>query len=144
MMMFLTPSRRGNDLMSNPFRMFDEMERNFFGNVASNSFRADIRDTGDAYVLEADLPGFKKEDVHVDVEDGYLTIQAERHSDYEKKDKKGGYVCCERSYGTFSRSFDTTGIDTAALKAAFKDGVLTLTMPKMAEIKPTARRLEIE
>jgi HSP20 family protein len=142
--MFLTPYRRGNDWMSNPFRAMDEMERSFFGNVSTNSFRTDIRDEGNAFVLEADLPGFDKKDIHVDVEDGYLTIQAERHSDYEKKDKKGDYVCCERSYGSFSRSFDTTGIDTGVLKAAFKDGVLTLTLPKLTEAKPASRRLEIE
>jgi HSP20 family protein len=142
--MFLTPYRRGNDWLSNPFRGFDELERNFFGNMPVNSFRTDIRDDGSAYVLEADLPGFDKEDIHVDVEDGYLTIQAQRHSDYEKKDKKGNYVCCERSYGSFSRSFDTTGIDTKALKATFKDGVLTLTMPKLAEPASAGRRLEIE
>ena len=140
--MFLTPYRRHNDLMADPFRAMDELEKNFFGNVSANSFRTDIRDTGDAFVLEADLPGFGKEDIHIDLDDNYVTIQAERHSDYEKKDKKGDYVCCERSYGSFARSFDTTGIDTGAMKAAFENGVLTLTMPKLKEVKSSGRRLE--
>ena len=142
--MFLTPYNRRSVTTYDPFRMMDEMEREFFGDHRAGAFSTDIRDTGSEYVLEADLPGFNKGDINVDIQDGRLTITAERHSDYEEKDKKGSYIRCERSYGKFCRSFDTTGIDTDAIKASFADGVLTLTMPKIIEAAPVSRKLEIQ
>jgi HSP20 family protein len=128
----------------NPFHDFDELERSFFNDNAIGEFKTDIKDNGKEFVLEADLPGFKKEDIHVDLDENTLTISAERHSDYEEKDKKGNFVRCERSYGSYARSFDTTGIDTANMKAAYEDGVLKLTMPKLSEPQNNSRRLMIE
>jgi len=130
--------------MYNPFNDFDALERAFFSDNSIGEFKTDIQDNGKEYVLEADLPGFKKEDIHVDLEKNNLTISAERHSDFEEKDKKGNYVRCERSYGSYQRSFDTTGIDTAGIKAAYQNGVLKLTLPKKTEEQPTAKRLSIE
>ena len=143
--MFLTPYNRRNSVsVYDPFRAIEDMEREFFGERKTGSFSTDIRDTGNEYVLEADLPGFKKDDINVDISDGRLTITAERHSEFEEKDKKGNYVRCDRSYGSFSRSFDTQGIDTDAISASFTDGVLTLTLPKIIETKPASRKLEIQ
>lgn len=141
----LVPYRTRNSINSfNPFRDFDELERAFFNDHALSEFKTDIRDEGENYILEADLPGFKKEDIHVDLDGERLTVTAERHSDYEQKDKKGNYIRCERSYGTYARSFDTTGIDTANIKASYQDGILKLTLPKKTELPASARRLEIE
>ena len=142
----LVPYARKNHSVStfNPFHDFDELERAFFSDNALSEFKTDIQETDDAYLLEADLPGFKKEDIHVDVDNDRLTITAERHSNYEDKDKKGKFVRCERSYGTYARSFDTTGIDTTGIKAAYNDGVLCVTLPKQKEVPATSRRLEIE
>lgn len=143
--MFLTPySRRNSVNVYDPFRAIEDMEREFFGERRTGSFSTDIRDAGSEYVLEADLPGFSKDDINVDISDGRLTISAERHSGYEQKDQKGSYVRCERSYGRFSRSFDTQGIDTDAISASFNDGVLKLTLPKIIETKPASRKLEIQ
>ncbi len=128
----------------NPFKELEDLEKNFWGGSWGSSFKTDIKDTGNGYEMEADLPGFKKEDIHVDVEDGYLTIQAERHSEQEKKDQKGNYIRCERRYGSFSRSFDITGIQADQIKVSYQDGVLKLVLPKAEETKPAARRLEIE
>lgn len=128
----------------NPFRELQEMEKRFWGDSVSNSFRTDITETNDAYKLEADLPGFKKEDIHVDVKDNTLSITAERHSEFEQKEKKNSFLRCERSFGSYSRSFDISGIDCANIKAGYKDGVLTLTLPKQKKEEPTGRRLEIE
>ena len=107
-------------------------------------FKTDIKDEGDAYLLETDLPGFAKEDIHLDLDDHYLTVKAERHADREAKDDNGRYICCERSYGSYSRSFDVTDIDTDAIKAKYDNGVLTLRMPKKAQELPHSKRLEIE
>ena len=128
----------------NPFRDLAELERSFFGEDSLAAFRTDIQDTGDAYVLEADLPGFHKDDINIDVGDDYVTISAERHSDFEDKDKQGNYVRCERSYGAYSRSLSTAGIDMDNMKASFDNGVLRLTMPKQQAKPVGGRKLLIE
>ena len=142
--MFLTPYRRNEINTFNPYKAMDELERRFFGSESIDEFKTDIREEDGNVILEADLPGFKKEDVHVDLDDNFMTISAERHSDYEQKDKQGNYIRCERSYGNFSRSFDITGIDREQIKASFENGVLTLTMPKQTQPQITSRRLEIQ
>lgn len=75
----LTPyERRHQRALFNPFRDMENFEKNFWGDMAATDFKTDIKDNGKEYVLEAELPGFKKEDIHVDIEDGYMTISAER------------------------------------------------------------------
>ena len=144
-MMLVPYTRRMRDLAAyDPFRTLGELERAFFSGRAPAEFRTDIRDEGDHFLLEADLPGFNKEDIHVDLDEGSLTISAERRSDFEQKDKKGNYVRCERAYGAYARSFDTAGIDVEHITAAYKDGVLRLTLPKQSKPEPTTKRLMIE
>ena len=113
---------------------WDQMERAFFGDGSwgrgLSEFKTDIQDKGDSYLLEADLPGFKKEDIHVDVDGDTMTIRAERHSEHEDQDKKGNYVRCERSYGSYQRVFDISGVEVADISAQYNDGVLKLNMPK--------------
>ncbi len=142
----LTPFERRRRHMEpfNPFRELEEMEKSFFRDNSIAEFKTDIKDTGTAYLLEADLPGFRKEDIHVDIDDGYLTISAERHSEAEEKDHKGNFVRCERSYGSFSRSFDVSNVKTEEITASYQDGVLKLNMPKKEASAPTSRRLNIE
>ena len=128
-----------------PFRAFDEMERSFFGNNQSSvlsAFRTDVVDTGDAYKLDAELPGFRKEDIHIDVENDCLTISVERK--HEDEQNRPNFVKRERVYGSFSRSFDVSGVEVDQITAAYQDGILTLVMPKKAEIKPVSRKLEIQ
>ena len=128
-----------------PFREMEEFERSFWGNNAvTTTFRTDVEDTGDAFKLEAELPGFKKEDIKIDVEDDCLTISAERKVDEDKKDEKNNFVKRERYYGSYSRSFDVSGINIDGIEASYTDGVLTLTMPKKAAEVPASRRLEIK
>ncbi len=126
-----------------PFRMLDEMDRRFFANTpAVSAFRTDVLDTGDAFKLECELPGFKKEDIKIDIENDCLTISAERKLD--KKEEKENYVKRERIYGSFSRSFDVSGINVDGIEAAYNDGVLNVTLPKKAAEVPASRRLEIK
>lgn len=128
-----------------PFRAIDEMERSFFGNGqngAVSAFRTDVVDNGDSYKLEAELPGFNKDDIKIDVENDVLTISAERKLDNEEK--KHNFVKRERFYGSYSRSFDVSGIEVDGIEAAYADGVLSLTMPKKVETAPASRRLEIK
>jgi HSP20 family protein len=135
--------RRNNQVSSyDPFRAFDEMERSFFKNSLTE-FRTDVSDNGDSFLVEAELPGFNKEDIHIDIVNDCLTISAERKYDNEDKDDKKNFIRRERYYGSYSRSFDVTGIDTDAIKAEYKDGVLNLTLPKKAPETPAAKKVEI-
>ena len=125
-----------------PFNLFND----FFGTNGSNNaiaeLRTDITDKGDAFVLEADLPGFKKEDIKIDLENDRLTISATRHSEHEEN--KAGCIRRERHFGTFERSFDVSGIETQSIRANYTDGVLTLTLPKRPELVPDNRSISIE
>ena len=134
---------RGVDLYR-PFRDLEELERSLFANNSVTAFKTDIRDTGDAYVLEADLPGMKKEYIHIDIDGDRLSISAERNAVREEKDENGGSIRWERSYGAFSRSFDISGIRGEEISAAYADGVLKLTLPKQTKSVPASRRLEIQ
>ena len=142
--MMLVPYTRKNHSIYNPFHDFDELERAFFSDNSLTEFKTDIRDNGKEYLLEADLPGFKKEDIHVDVEGDYLTITASRNYNKEEKDEKNNYVRRERSYGSFARSFDVSGIKTEDISVEYTDGVLKLNLPKREAEKPSSRRLEIK
>lgn len=126
-----------------PIRAFDDMERSFFGNEGMvSTFRTDVRDTGDAFILEAELPGFSKDDLSLDIENDCLTISAKRTQ--ESNDEKPNYIKRERYYGSFSRSFDVSGIDIDRIEASYDDGVLTLNLPKKPELVPATRKLEIK
>ena len=125
-----------------PFRALDEMERSLFNNQPAMGFRTDVIDTGDAYKLDAELPGFRKEDIHIDVENDCLIISVERK--HEDEQNRPNFVKRERAYGSSSRSFDVSGVEVDQITAAYQDGILTLTMPKKAEIKPVSRKLEIQ
>ena len=141
----LTPFDRRRQFFSyDPFKDFFDFDRRFFGSPMMADFKTDVRDAGDSYVLEAELPGFKKEDIHIDIDGDYLTISAERSYDNDQKNQKDNYIKRERYYGSFSRSFDLSGIKSEAISAAYKRGVLTLTMPKKDGTLPSSRRLEIE
>ena len=132
------------DRRYNPFRDFEDINRAFFGDNSLAEFKTDIRDMGDGFELEADLPGFKKEDIKLSVYGDTLTIKAERHSDFEDQDKKSGYLRCERSYGSYSRSFDVTGVDVSQISASYTDGVLRIRLPKQAPKQPDDRTIVIE
>ena len=131
---------------SNVFDTFDNFARDFFrkSNADLPAFRTDIRDTGDSYVLEAELPGFKKEDIALDLKDGILTITASHSESSEQKDAEGTYIRRERRYGSFQRSFDVTGIDESGITAAYESGVLALTLPKSKPAEPEVRRIAIQ
>lgn len=149
----LRPVRRNRNNVSeyNPFREWEDFERSFLGNPFGffdrnmfSDFKTDIKDEGDSYLLEADMPGLDKKDISIDINGDTLTISAERHSEHEEKDKQGKYVRCERSYGSYSRSFDISAIKENDIKAKYENGVLKLTLPKKEVSQPEVKRLEID
>ena len=131
---------------NNFFDIFDDFERKFFGssNAQVPAFRTDIRDAGDKFILEAELPGFNKEDIKLDLKDGILTISAEHSDSKDEKNDKGQYLRRERRYGSFTRSFDVTGIDENGITAAYNNGILELSLPKAVPVVPEAKRIAIE
>ena len=137
----MIPFARHDD---NVFDLFDNFERSFFGDNSASTFRTDIRDEGDKFVLEAELPGFKKEDIKLDLKDGILTVSAQHSESSEEKDKKGSYIRRERRYGSFARKFDVSGIQEDGITAAYNNGVLELNLPKAVPVVPEAKRIAIE
>lgn len=103
---------------------------NPFANVNA-AMRTDIRETETGFELDIDLPGFKKEDLKLELKDGYLTINAEHNSEEGEKDSNGRYVRRERYYGSMSRSFYVgETITEEDIHARFEDGILKLALPK--------------
>ena len=138
----LIPFDRRMHRLSNydPFREMDE----FFNSTTravNTDFHTDVIDNGDSFELDAELPGFKKEDIHLSIENDCLTISAERK--LNKDEKLPNFVKRERFYGSCSRSFDLTGIDVDKISAAYVDGVLKLTLPKESEEVPVSRSIQI-
>ena len=128
----------------NPFRELEDMSRRFWSDNEVSAFRTDITEKDGNYVLEAELPGFKKEDISIDLDKDCLTITASRNSENDEEDKERNYVRRERFYGSYSRSFNVSGIDTDQIPASYNDGVLSVSMPKKNPEIPAARRLEIQ
>ncbi|MBQ9976783.1 MAG: Hsp20/alpha crystallin family protein [Clostridia bacterium] len=126
-----------------PFRDLELFDRAFF-TPQTTSFKTDVTDKGDFYLVETDLPGFAREDIKLSLVGDILTVKAEKSNETEEKDDDGRVIRRERSLGSYSRSFDVGEVDTESIKAKYENGVLTLTLPKKQELKPEERLLEIE
>lgn len=105
-----------------------------YGKNAKNLMKTDVRETDNTYELDIDLPGFKKDEVQLDLKDGYLTISAAKGLDKDQEDKKGKYIRQERYAGACSRSFFVgEGIEPRDVSAKFEDGVLRVSLPKQVK-----------
>lgn len=142
-MFSLVPRRRQENSI---FDFMNDMEKSFFGNdlTGINQFRTDIVEKDDAYILEAELPGFSKEEIEVNINDDYMTIQATHRE--ESSEEKDNYVRRERKYGSFSRSFNLDGINADDISAKYEDGILKIDLPKLAkeDIVPPSRQIDIK
>lgn len=139
----LTPYRRDNSRSMTNY--FDDFEKAFFGGLPSfgwGTFRTDILDKGDKYLLKADLPGVDKKDIHIDIDGDELTVRVEH--DESKEENTESFVRRERAYGTYCRSFDVSNVEAGSITAAYRDGVLELSLPKKAGKAPSARKVDIE
>jgi HSP20 family protein len=138
-MRFLTCRPQSSDVL---YRFFDD---DFLAQLSGNQswpVAVDVVEEKDQYILKADLPGINKEDIKVSVENGILTIEGERKTETEQKDKQVHRV--ERSYGRFVRSLDLgTNIDSNNIRANYKDGVLQLNVPKTEAAKPKSIDIQV-
>lgn len=135
-MFSLVPFMYNDNSMSPVKSIFDAFDNSLFMNnfspvtSAFNSFKVDLKDTGNAYELTADLPGVKKDDIKLDCDNGYLTISAKMDNTQNKTDEANNFVCQERYVGSVQRSFYVGDIDKANSTANYDNGVLKVTMPK--------------
>lgn len=139
----LLPSIFGENLFDDffddvPFfdnRAENQIEKKLYGRHAHNVMKTDIKETDDGYELIVDLPGFKKDEIKVSLEDGYLTIEAAKGLDEDEQEKKSGkYIRKERYAGSCQRSFYVgEGISQDDIKASFQHGILKLFIPKEPE-----------
>ena len=128
----LMPSIFGENLFDDWMDFsFPDIDKALYGKHAKNEMKTDVRETEDGYELDIDLPGFKKDEVTAQLDNGYLTIQASKGLDKEQKDKKGKYIRKERYAGSMSRSFYVgDAITEEDGHAKYEDGILKLSVPK--------------
>ena len=137
-----------DDLFGRDFDLFPALPSNnpLYGKHAKNLMKTDVRETEHTYELDIDLPGFKKDEISVELKDGYLSICAAKGLDKDETDKQGRYIRQERYAGTCSRSFYVgEGVESTDVSAKFEDGILRLSLPKQ-ELKqlPKSTTIAIE
>jgi HSP20 family protein len=139
------PFRSGNTLQEQVNRLFESTYggRNSESALTTWSPAVDIYETENELVLKADLPAIDEKDLDIRIENNTLTVRGERK--FEKQVNEDNYLRVERSYGSFSRSFSLPNtINTEAIRAEYKNGVLTVQMPKRAESKPKQVKVNVE
>lgn len=120
--------------------MFSRKEMKEFNSI----MKTDVKETEKDFILDVDLPGFKKEDVNLNLENGYLTISAKREHKVDNEDRKENFVRRERSFGQFSRSFYVGDVEQDEIEAHLENGILTIKLPKEEEKKTKSNRIEIK
>ena len=128
------------------FKDFDHIDRKLYGRNAGRLMKTDVHEHDDQYEVDIDLPGFKKEEIDLNLENGYLTVSANKGHDEDKKDHKGRLIRQERYMGSMQRSFYVGDqITEEDIKAKFEDGVLKLNIPKKEAPKiPEKKTIMIE
>ncbi len=107
----------------------------------TNNLKCDIYERDNTYFVEADIPGFKKEDIKIEAEDGYLTINISKEDSKDEEDKN--YIRRERYASSYKRQFYLGNIDEDNIKAEFKEGTLKITVPKKESL-PNIKKIEIK
>ena len=127
------------------FRGFGNIDRALYGKHAQRMMKTDVKETDEGYEVDVELPGFKKDEVHVDLKNGYLTISAEKGLDKDESDKKGKYIRQERYAGACSRSFYVgEDVEPSEISGKFEDGILKLSIPKAEKKLPKSSSITIE
>ena len=129
----LMPTIFGENLFNDDWMDFGfpEVDKALYGKHANNVMKTDVKETDTGYEVDIDLPGFKKDEINAQLDNGYLTISAAKGLDKDEKDKKGKYIRKERYAGAMSRSFYVgEGVTQEDIKAKYEDGILRLSVPK--------------
>jgi HSP20 family molecular chaperone IbpA len=130
------------------FDLFDDIfDEPMFGRNDNKIMKTDIKEHDNGYEIIVDLPGYNKNNLHISIEDGYLTVNAKQEKEHNDKDNHGKFVRRERFFGECSRSFYVgEDIKEEDIKASYKDGVLTIDVPKVDQSKkiPEKKYIQIE
>ena len=134
----MLPSIFGENLFDDFFNDFDMFPgwsgRNpLYGKHARNMMKTDVRETENTYEVDVDLPGFQKDEIHLELRDGYLTISASKGLDKDQEDQKGRYIRQERYAGALSRSFYVGDVEPDQVSAKYEGGVLRISLPKQGK-----------
>jgi HSP20 family protein len=144
----LMPSIFGENLFNDDWMNFGfpEVDKALYGKHAAHEMKTDVRETDSGYEVDIDLPGFKKDEIDVQLDNGYLSISAAKGLDKEEKDKEGKYIRKERYAGSMSRSFYVgDAITEDDIKAKYESGILRLSIPKKeAKQVEATKRIAIE
>ncbi len=134
-----------DDWMDMPRFEFPDVDRKLYGKHASHVMKTDVHENEDGYEVDIDLPGFKKDEIAIALENGYLSVSANKALDKDEKNKKGKVIRQERYSGSMQRSFYVgDGLSEEDIKAKFEDGVLKLEVPKKQAKLPEKRTIMIE
>ena len=130
--MMMMPSIFGGNLFNDDWMdfSFPDIDKELYGKHAKNLMKTDVKEKDGNYEVAIDLPGFKKDEITAELKDGYLTISAAKGLDKDEKDKEGKYIRRERYAGNLSRSFYIGDVKQEDVKAVFKNGILSITVPK--------------
>lgn len=127
-----------------PLDFFDNFGKNFFKSMTEgSSMKTDIRENEKYYQVSAELPGFKKENIDLNYDNGTLTVTGKHNVDKEQKDEKGNLIRQERSYSNVSRQFYLPNIDRDKISASYDGGVLKVTLPKSEEKLQSGKQIPI-
>ena len=135
-----------DDFDRNFFRGFGNLDHTLYGKHAQNMMKTDVKETDEGYEVDIDLPGFKKDEIHLELNQGYLMISAEKSLEKNNEDKKGKMLRQERYAGVMQRSFFVgENVTEEDVKASYDSGVLHLTLPKKEALKaPEKKTIRIE
>lgn len=141
--------RRNNSLINSNFRDFDSMIDSFFnddfltrGSVYESTFKVDVSQTDKGYLVEAEMPGFDKDEINISLDDGKLVISASKNEEIDKSDDEKNYIHRERRSSKVSRSMYFDNIDEDSVKAELEDGILSISLGKK-ELKDNKKQIEI-
>ena len=144
----LMPSIFGENLFNDDWMDFGfpEVDKALYGKQASHEMKTDVKETDSGYEVDIDLPGFKKDEINVQLDNGYLSISAAKGLDKEEKNKEGKYIRKERYAGAMSRSFYVgDALTQEDIKAKYESGILRLSIPKKeAKQVEATKRIAIE
>ena len=144
----LMPSIFGENLFNDDWMTFGfpEVDKALYGKHASHEMKTDVKETDSGYEVDIDLPGFKKDEINVQLDNGYLSISAAKGLDKEEKNKEGKYIRKERYAGAMSRSFYVgDALTQEDIKAKYESGILRLSIPKKeAKQVEATKRIAIE
>jgi HSP20 family protein len=140
--------QRSRDLFNRDLFNIEDIFENFFNDrffpslyKNSSQMKVDIKENEKEYILEVELPGIKKEEVNLEIDEGRLTISVRK--DEQKEDKQDNYIRKERSFSAMTRSFEVSDVETDGIDAKFENGLLFITLPKKQEKEVKGRKIEI-